>query len=198
MKPIFIGIAGGTGAGKSTLCAALMDKYPDTVGLIQLDDYFKPLAQVPKFEGHTNWDNPDALYLDKLATDLAELSQGKSIVINTKNERLNPDYKKTDKRISVEFQPKQIMLVEGYLALFDERVRKFLTTSIWLDVDHETRWDRRVHFKYPEYEEKVLRPMYKQFVEPMKQYAAYIIDASKIAKEQVIEEGDAVIKNFLR
>ena len=54
MKPIFIGIAGGTGAGKSTLCTALMDKYPDKIGLIQLDDYFKPSAQVQKFEEHTN------------------------------------------------------------------------------------------------------------------------------------------------
>ena len=102
----FIGIAGGTGAGKSTLCTALVDKYPEKIGLVQLDDYFKSSAQVPKLEEHTNWDHPDALYLDKLANDLTELSQGKSVVINTKNERFNPDYKKTDKRIPVEFQPK--------------------------------------------------------------------------------------------
>src|SRR6266404_3557580 len=118
MKPTFIGIAGGTGAGKSTLCAALMDKYPDKIGLMQLDDYFKPSAQAPKFEEHINWDHPDALYLNKLVEDLIELSQGKPIVINTKNERLNPDYKKTEKRIPIKFQPKPIMLVEGYLVLF--------------------------------------------------------------------------------
>lgn len=197
MKPIFIGIAGGTGAGKSTLCTALMDKYPDKIGLIQLDDYFKPSAQVQKFEEHTNWDHPDALFLDKLANDLAELSQGKSIVINTKNERLNPDYKKTDKRIPVEFQPKPIMLVEGYLVLFDERVRKFLTTAIWLDVDHQTRWSRRVHFKYPEYEEKVLLPMHKQFAEPTKQYAAHIIDVSNLSKQQVLEQVETILKKNL-
>lgn len=194
MKPVFIGIAGGTGAGKSTLCSALMDKYPDKIGLIQLDDYFKPSDQVPKFKEHTNWDHPDALFLDKLAKDLAELSQGKSVVINTKNERLNPDYKRTDKRIPVEFQPKPIMLVEGYLVLRDERVREFLSNSIWLDIDHETRWARRVHFKYPEYEEKVLRPMHKQFAEPTKQYAAHIIDVSDLTKEQVLEKVDEIIQ----
>jgi len=197
MKPIFIGIAGGTGAGKSTLCTALMDKYPDQIGLIQLDDYFKPSAQVPKFEEHTNWDHPDALFLDKLASDLAELSQGKSVVINKKNERLNPDYKKTDKRIPVEFQPKPIMLVEGYLVLFDERVRKFLTTSIWLDVDHKTRWARRVHFKYPEYEEKVLLPMHKEFAEPTRKYVAHVIDVSDLPKEQVLGKASKIISEFL-
>ena len=55
MKPVFIGVAGGTGAGKSALCTALMDKYPDKIGLIQLDDYFRPSAEVPKFKRHTNW-----------------------------------------------------------------------------------------------------------------------------------------------
>ena len=197
MKPIFIGIAGGTGAGKSTLCTALMDKYPNKIGLIQLDDYFKPLVQVSKFEGHTNWDHPDALYLDKLANDLVKLSQGKSVIINTKNERLNPDYKKTNKRVTIKFQPKPIMFVEGFLVLFDERVRKFLTTSIWLDIDHETRWARRVHFKYPEYEEKVLRSMHKQFVEPTKQYAAHLIDVSWLSPEEVLERAESIIKNFL-
>lgn len=197
MKPIFIGIAGGTGAGKSTLCTALIDKYPDRIGLIQLDDYFKPSVQVPKFEGHTNWDHPEALFLDKLANDLAELSQEKSVVINTKNERLNPDYKTTDKRILVDFKPKPIMLVEGHLVLYDERIRKFFTASIWFDVEHKTRWARRVHFKHPEYEEKVLLPMHKKFVEPSKQYAAYIIDVSDLPKEQVLEKSEKIISKFL-
>ena len=196
MQPIFIGIAGGTGAGKSTLCAALVDKYPDKIGLIQLDDYFKPRAIAPEAEGFTNWDHPDALYFEKLANDLAELSRWKPVIINTKNERLNPDYKKTDKRIPVEFQPKQVMLVEGYLILSDERIRKFLSTSIWLDVDHETRWARRVHFKDSLYEEKVLRPMHKQFAEPTKRYAANVIDVSGLSKEQVLEKAENIVARF--
>lgn len=196
MKPIFIGIAGGTGSGKSTLCTALLDKYPDKAGLIQLDDYFRPPAEVPEFEGIENWDHPNALYLDKLAKDLSELSQGKSVVINTKNERLNPEYKKTDRRIPVEFQPKPIMLVEGYLVLYDQRIREFLSTSIWLDVDHKTRYARRVHFKYPEYEEKVLIPMHKKFVEPTKRYAKHVIDVSNLSKEQVLKEVDEIIAKF--
>jgi len=197
MKPIFIGIAGGTGAGKSTLCIALQDKYPDKIGLIQLDDYFKPSAEVPKIDGIENWDSSESLYLEKLARDLAKLSQGHPAVINTKNARLNPEYTRTEKRIPVEFQPKPIMLVEGYLTLYDERVRKFLNTTIWLETDHDTRWARRVHFKNSEYEEKVLKPMHKKFVEPTKQYAEHIIDVSNLSKEEVFSQVENILKAWI-
>jgi len=196
MKPIFIGIAGGTGAGKSTLCIALAEKYPERIGLIQLDDYFKPSAEVPKLQGHDNWDHPDALYLNKLLKDLTELSEGKPVIINTKNEKLNPEYEKTDKRIPVEFKPKPIMLIEGYLVLYNKEIRKLLTTSVWLDVDHQTRWARRVHFKNSEYEEKVLLPMHKEFAEPTKQYAVHVIDVSGLSKEQVFNKVDSIITKF--
>ena len=192
-----IGIAGGTGAGKSSLCTTIMDKYPEKVGLVQLDDYFKPAAQVPKLFGHDNWDHPDALYLDKLANDLVELSKGNPVVINTKNARLNPDYKKTEKRIPVVFKPKPVMLVEGYLVLYDERVRKLFSTSVWLDVDHNTRWARRVHFKDSNYEEEVAVPMHGQFVEPTKQYATHVIDVSNLSKQQVFEKAENIIREFL-
>lgn len=197
MKPVFVGISGGTGAGKSTVCTALQDKYPNKIGLIQLDDYFKPSAEVPKFEGMGNWDNPESLYLEKLASDLVELSHGYSVVINTKNERLNPEYKNTEKRIPVEFQPKPIMLVEGYLVLYDERIRKILSTSIWLDAEHKTRYERRVHFKYPEYEEKVLKPMYEQFAEPTKKYAKHVIDVSNLTEEQVFAKVENIIRAYI-
>jgi len=195
MKPIFIGIAGGSGAGKSTLCSTLQDAYPGTIGLIQLDDYFKPDAEVPVLEGMENWDHPDSLYFDRLERDLALLSEGKSAVINTKNERLNPAYKTTEKRIPVEFHPKPVMLVEGYLVLFKEQIRKFFTTSIWLEAPHDARYARRVHFKYSEYEQKVLIPMQEQYAEPTKRYAGYVLDVSGMSKEQVLFEAEQIIRS---
>jgi|SRR3989338_1531896 len=197
MQPIFIGIAGGTGAGKSSLCTALQDKYHDKIGLIQLDDYFKPAAEVPMVNGMESWDSPESLYLEKLARDLVELSQGHPVVINTKNAQLNPEYVKTDKRIPVEFHPKPIMLVEGYLTLYDERVRKLLNTTIWLETDHDTRWARRVHFKNSEYEKKVLKPMHKKFVEPTKQYAEHVIDVSNLSKEEVFSQVENILKAWI-
>jgi uridine kinase len=193
MKIKFIGITGGTGAGKSTLCTALQNKYPDKIGLIQLDDYFKPAEEKPKVGDIISSDHPESLYIDKLANDLVEFSKGNSVIINTKNEKLNPDYTNTKKRIPVEFHPKPVMLVEGFLVLHDEKVRKMLTTSIWLEIDHETRWSRRVHFKNEEYEKKVLIPMHKLYAEPTKQYAEYIIDVSSLTKEEVLEKVEGII-----
>lgn len=196
IKPIFIGIVGGTGAGKSTLCTLLEEKYPDQIGLIQLDDYFKPWDDIPKHEGHTNCEHPDALYLDQFVSDLVELSKGNSVIVNTKNEKYNPNYKNTKIRIPFKINPKPIMLVEGYLVLWDERVRNLLSTSVWLEVDHKTRWERRVHFKNSEYEEKVVIPMHKQFVELTKQYVKYVIDVSTLSKEQVFNKAEVIIDKY--
>jgi len=133
------------------------------------------------------------LYLDKLVNDLVKLSEGESVIINTKNEKLNPEYKKTEKRIPAEFFPKPIMLVEGFLVLFDERIRKMLSTSFWFEVDHRTRSARRVHFKTKGYEEKVLIPMHKKYVELTRKYAKHIIDVSGLAREQVLKKVEGVI-----
>lgn len=197
MKPIFIGIAGGTGAGKSTICYALLDKYPNTVGLVELDDYFKSSGEVPKLDGLENWDHPESLHLDRLASDLKALSEGRSITVETKNPRLNPNYEKTQTRIPVEISPKQIMLVEGYLTFWDERVRNHFSSMIYLDVPHTMRYARRVHFKFPEYEERVLIPMHKQFVEATKRYADHIIDVSELTKEQAFDTVVRIISPFI-
>jgi uridine kinase len=82
------------------------------------------------------------------------LQKSSSIFVQTKSEKLNPDHKNTKKKILVEIHPRQIMLVEGFLVLYDERVRKFLTTSLYLDLDQETRWNRRVHFKDEGYKKR--------------------------------------------
>jgi len=198
IKPIFIGIAGGTGAGKSTVCSALLAKYPSDIVLIQLDDYFKPAADIPRLNDMENWDHPDSLYLEKLADDLKELSAGRSVVINTKNEILNPEYKHTEQRILAKFMPMPVMLVEGYLVLWDERVRKFFERSIFLDVAHDVRWERRVHFKIDGYENAVLVPMHEQFVEPTKRHASDIIDVSDLKKDEVFKKVEEIILPYFR
>lgn len=191
----FIGVTGGSGAGKSTLCNALKNKYPDKIELIQLDDYFKPSSDKPTLEGIRNSDHPDALFLDNLADDLEKLSKGNSIIVNTKNEYLNPAFEKTKEKIPFKFYPRPIILVEGFLILHNERIRKLFNTSIFLDIEHKIRWDRRVHLgnKNKEYEEKVIIPMHKQYVEPTKKYAKHIIDISSLNKEQVLEKVEEII-----
>lgn len=197
MKTLFVGIAGGSGAGKSSLCTSLMDKYPDSVGLLQLDDYFKPAQEVPIYAGFENWDDPDALYIGKLADDMRELARGKSVEIMTKNERLNPNYKKTDKRIPAVFVSKPVMLVEGFLVLHDERIRRQLATSIWLDVDHDIRWARRVHFKVDGYEEKVLKPMYEKYALPSREFAQHVIDVTDLDQTDVLHKVEQILSKFM-
>lgn len=195
MKIKLIGITGGSGAGKSTLCNALKKKYPDQIELIQLDDYFKPKCDRPTVGDICNSDHPESLYLDTLAEDLESLLQGKSVIIYTKNEYLNPNFHITKEKIPHEFFPKPIILVEGFLVLHNESVRKLLDDSIYLDVEHDTRWKRRVHLgnKTTEYEQKVIIPMHNQFVEPTKKYAGHIIDVSNLTKEQVLEQVEHIL-----
>jgi uridine kinase len=197
MGPRIIAIAGGTGSGKSTVCTALQNAYPEVIGLIQLDDYFKPATDAPKLHGMDNFEHPDSLYLDKFVADLKELAKGNSVTINTKNERLNPEYKKTEKRIPIQFHPKPLMLVEGYLVLYDEQIRSLLSESIYLDTHHDIRWRRRVHFKFLEYEEKVLIPMHEKYVEPTKQFADHVINVSDLTKEEVFNKVKSIIKKYL-
>jgi uridine kinase len=178
---IFIGVAGGSGAGKSTLCMRLQENYPELLGLLQLDDYFKP----------------DALYFDKLQDDLAALRQGRAITQKTKNPHLNPDYPQTQQRILAVFEPKPVYLLEGYLILHDPEIRKHLTTSLWLDVDHETRWERRVHFKLDDYEKNVLIPMHATFVEPSKAYAKHYVDVAGKNRDEVYDLCLPLIKPYL-
>ena len=195
IKTIFIGIAGASGAGKSTLCASLQDKYQERIGYIQLDDYSKKRVDVPKYVGHDNWDSPNALRFNHLYEDLLELQKGNAVIINTKNEKLNPTYKETNTFVSVEFQPKPIMLVEGYLVLHDKRIRDLLETSIFLDIDQRISWERRVHFKNNIYLEEVLLPMNKAYVQPTRDFVEHIIDVSELSEDEVFQKVEGIL-NF--
>ena len=195
MNVKFIGITGGSGAGKSTLCNALKSKYPDKIQVIQLDDYFKPSDQKPKIGNITNSDHPDSLYIDKLVDDLLKLKNGEAVMINTKNQILNPNYPQTKEKIPILFESKPIIIVEGFLVLYDSRIRDLLSISIFLDTEHETRWSRRFAYtnKNAEYEKLVIIPMHNQFVEPTKKYADHIIDVSIIKKEEVLKKVEGIL-----
>jgi uridine kinase len=194
VAPIFIGIAGGTGAGKSTVCYGLVDKYPEKMTIVHLDDYHKKKETIPHLHGMPNWDHPDAIDFQKLLNDLSSLKKGEKIIVQTKNERFNPRAKEIG-RIPMEILPKPIILVEGYLALYHPDVRAFFSHTIFLDVPYETRIARRTKFMDPLYQEKILVPMHKQYVEPTTKYAQSIIDVSVLNKEQVLQELEKIINS---
>ena len=109
----------------------------------------------------------------------------------------NPQHKKIG-RIPMTISPKQVMLIEGYLALWDGDVRSLLDCKIYFDLDYETRIKRRTKFMDAVYQEKVLIPMHQQYVETTKQYADHIVDVSNLSSEQVTERVEEIIKPLLK
>ncbi len=195
MKIKVIGITGGSGAGKSTLCNALKNKYPDQIELLQLDDYMKPKEEKPKVGDLINSDHPDSLYFDKFILDLEKLLKGESFTLYTRNEYLNPDFFKNREKTLITLNPKPIIIVEGFLLLHYEKIRKLLDSSIFLDEKHDIRWARRPirGNSNKEYEEKVIIPMHNQYIEPTKNYADHVIDISNLTKEDVLKEAERII-----
>lgn len=200
MNSFVIGICGGSGTGKSTLAFGLLDSWPDKVTVFHLDDYFRPENEVPSLHGMVNWDDPGALYSDKMVKDLSTLKSGMPTVINTKSPRLNPDFLKTGERIPVEFQPKPIIVVEGFLTFYFGALRNLFDLSIYLEASFNVHTKRRVHGKLhnfpPNYNNLVLEPMHKRYVFPYKKYADLVIDTEKLTKEDVLKEVMLAIEKF--
>jgi|SRR3989344_3382426 len=195
MKSFFVGIAGGSGVGKSSISFALLDNYPDKIGIIHLDDYFVKKEMAPTYKGFTNWDHPDSIRFDDFIHDLQMLKSGKAIIVRTKSEKFNPDYGEIGK-ISIEIAPKPIMFIDGWMVLWHPAVCTLLDLSIYLDAPHGLRMQRRIRAKNRDKDEKqtnnedytreILLPMHYEYVEPTKQYADHIFDTSNIPLESII------------
>ena len=187
-----VGIAGGSGSGKSTLAISLCRKYPQICALLHIDDYFKKSEDAPTLAGFTNWDHPDAIRFDDLYRDLLSLKSGNSITILTKSELYNPGFDYTLRnKIEYTIEPKLVIILEGYLALYDERVRSLLDVKVYLDIPIEESTKRRSYNKFAldeKYYAEVLVPMHKQFVEPTKEYADVAIDVSNMTPEEVLQK----------
>jgi uridine kinase len=187
-----LAVCGGSGSGKSTLAFGLQDRFPGQVLILHIDDYFRPESEVPVLQGMASWDDPQAVYSDKMINDLAQLKAGETVTVKTKSPRLNPDFLKTGARIPVEFEPRPLIVVEGFLALHFQGLRKLYDYAIYLDVPFEVHTSRRVHGKLhnfsTEYDEKVLKPMHEQYVTPSRQYADLTLQVGAMNQQQVLEK----------
>lgn len=190
-----IGISGGSGSGKSTVAISLCKKYPDVYTLLQIDDYFKKEEFVPSMHGKLNWDHPDAIDLDKLHQDLQTLLKGEPITIRTKSELYNPDYRKElHNKIYYTIAPKKVILVEGFLAFYDERIRNLFSKKIYLDIPLGKSLKRRTKFVDGDYYQSILTPMFEQYVLPTKEFADKVINVVDKTPEQVEGEVYEFIK----
>jgi uridine kinase len=181
-KPIVIGVAGGSGSGKTTIVKKLQELTPTVSMLVfQLDHYYRDLAHLEPVErDHVNFDHPDSLEMELVASHIAELAQGRGID--------RPTYEFASHTRSskvVRLEPKDVVLVDGIFALYSPEVRKHLTCGIFVDVGDDVRFIRRLKRDVSERgrtNEGVItqylttvKPMHDQFVAPTKRLADLVV-----------------------
>jgi uridine kinase len=186
-----IGIAGGTGSGKSTAAVALCEQHHDTFVLLHLDDYYKKREDAPVAHGYTNWDHPDALKFDEIVYDIEKLKRGEQITVETKSLFYNQKYDNAiGNKKTQTLSPKPIMLLEGHLAFHNEHMRGLLELKIFLDIPVEESIRRRSlkdkDEMTEEYFKNVLLPMHERFVVPTKKYADIVINILDKSSNEVL------------
>lgn len=181
-KPVIIGVAGGTGSGKTTVARALVDAFNgESVVMIEQDAYYKDQSHLTMEERlQTNYDHPFAFDNDLLIEHIKEMQHSRGI------EKPIYDYNEhTRSGDTISIEPVDVVIVEGILALEDERLRELMDIKVFVDTDADVRILRRMQRDINERGRTidsvvkqyttVVRPMHLQFCEPTKRYADIIV-----------------------
>ena len=140
MDCIIIGIAGGTGSGKSTFTNRLRDRFGDNITVIYHDNYYKRHDDIPFEERKKlDYDHPDALETDLLIEHIKRLRNGESIECPVYDYTV---HNRSDKTVRID--PRKIILIEGILLLADPRLRSLLDIKIYVEADADERILRRI------------------------------------------------------
>lgn len=180
--PVIIGIAGGSGSGKTTVGLRIMEQAPGkTVLIIHHDSYYRDNSHLPlKDRAKINYDHPSAFETDLLVEHLEQIRQGRPVEMPTYDYAAHARLPET-----VHVEPADIIFVEGILVLESELLRDQMDIRLYVDVDADERFIRRLRRdtaergRTPEsvieQYQKVVKPMHLQFVEPSKRFAHLII-----------------------
>jgi uridine kinase len=196
VKPLIIGIAGGSGSGKSTVARRVAESLHDaSVAFIDMDAYYVNFGHLPMDERRrVNWDHPDALDLPLLGEHLAQLGEGHAIekpVYDFVTHSRRPE------RLRVE--PADVVVIDGILLFVDERVRELCDVKVFVDAEADIRLMRRIRRdmrvrgrtleEVLEQYVTTVQPMHLQFVEPSKRWADVIVPRgghNKVAIEMIV------------
>ncbi|WP_054600637.1 uridine kinase [Neisseria sp. 74A18] len=203
-KPIIIGVAGGSGSGKTTVSQAIYREFSGSpITIIEQDYYHKNQPELPIEERKKqNYDHPSAYDNDLLLNHINLLLARKAVDI--------PQYDYTNyiRHSETKYQePVDVIIIEGILALYDERIRNLMDIKLFVDTDADLRFIRRmlrdiqergrsVESVVKQYTEQV-RPMHNQFVEPTKRHAHIIIpcdEQNNVAIDVLIAKISTVLR----
>ena len=177
-----IGIAGGSGSGKSTFAARLREQFPDSVALISCDNYYRAHDDIPLEERRLlNYDAPEALEFDLMVSHLKALKRGEAVDCPVYDFAL---HNRSDKILRID--PKPVIIVDGILILSDPALRETFDLRIYVEADADERILRRARRDMEVRGRKIddimaqylttVKPMHETYVEPSKKHADLILN----------------------
>jgi uridine kinase len=205
MESLVVGIAGGTGSGKTTVAKTIIAALPEgKVALIEVDAYYRDQPETSAEDrARINFDHPDSLEIELLVQHLARLKAGEAVDVplyDFKTHRRRPDYRRVE--------PARVVLVEGILVFVDARVRERLDMKIFVDTDPDIRVFRRIRRDMEqrgrtfesirEQYYRTVRPMHLQFVEPSKRWADLILPEggnNAVALDLIVSKLQSVVRS---
>ncbi len=185
MKPYIIGIAGGSGSGKSTFAKRLREAFPDHISLISCDNYYLPHDDLPlEQRAHLNYDAPEALEFDLMVRHLERLKNGKTAMCPVY------DFSKHTRSDKVtEIIPRPIILIDGILIFHDSDLRNCMDLKIYVETDADERILRRAKRDIQERGRDLdsvidqylstVKPMHNTYVKPTRVFADIILNGGK-------------------
>ncbi|MBQ9064401.1 MAG: uridine kinase [Blautia sp.] len=202
---IVIGIAGGTGSGKTTLTRKLAEHFGSLVTVLYHDNYYKEHHNMTYEErAALNYDHPDAFDNERIASDLRALREGKIIECPIYDYTIHDRSENT-----IRIHPTQVIIVEGIMIFYPEEIRDQLDIRIFVDADADVRIIRRITRDVKKRGRTLdsvvnqylntVKPMHEAFVEPSKRYADIIIPQggkNQVAVDMVINRVQAHLNQF--
>jgi uridine kinase len=203
--PLVIGIAGGTGSGKSTVAKVIIDRVgANHIALLPHDAYYKDLTGLTQAQREAiNYDHPDSLETSLLVNHIKQLKGFHSIELPVYDFKTHT--RTTD---TLHIEPQPVILVEGILILVEKTLRDLFDVKIYVDTDPDIRFIRRLERDIAERGRTsasvinqyltTVRPMHQEFVEPSKRYADVIIPEgglNEVAMDMVVARIEALLRS---